>query len=58
MNVQYFPFDFQVCRLRFASWAYTGHELDVMNVSNEADMGLFVDNGMWFDFFTLNSFGV
>lgn len=45
MNVAYFPFDYQVCKLKYASWSHTGHELQVVNVSHQADMSLFVDNG-------------
>ena len=45
MNVAYFPFDYQVCPLEFASWSYTGLELMVTNVNDEADMSIFVDNG-------------
>ena len=29
VDVTYFPFDTQKCRLQFGSWSYHGHELDL-----------------------------
>ena len=45
--MQYFPYDRQICKLRFVSWAYTGAELDLVNASPRGDLSNFVDNGVW-----------
>ncbi|KAK3097285.1 hypothetical protein FSP39_008356 [Pinctada imbricata] len=49
MDVTYFPFDDQICKLKIGSWAYDGHQVDVkiLNRSNSIDLSLFVENGEW-----------
>ncbi|CAE1172368.1 CHRNN [Acanthosepion pharaonis] len=47
IDITYFPFDDQVCRLKLGSWAYNGLQVDVMNRSNTIDLTNFVDNGEW-----------
>lgn len=47
MDVTYFPFDDQVCKLKLGSWAYTGLQVDVLNRSNTVDLSRFVENGEW-----------
>ena len=44
---RYFPYDRQVCSMKFASWSYTGSEIDLINKSAEGDTSVFVDNGEW-----------
>ncbi|XP_061188673.1 neuronal acetylcholine receptor subunit alpha-10-like [Saccostrea echinata] len=47
VDVTYFPFDKQVCRLQFGSWAHHGLELNISGLSNEADLTSFVDSVEW-----------
>ncbi|CAG5132953.1 unnamed protein product, partial [Candidula unifasciata] len=47
IDITFFPFDTQVCRLKLGSWAYTGLEVNVWNSSSTMDLSNFVDNGVW-----------
>ena len=47
VDVTYFPFDTQICVLKFGSWAYNGLELNVTNLSDSGDLGSFVTNVEW-----------
>ena len=47
VDVTYFPFDKQVCRLQFGSWAHNGFELNVSGISDQADLSAFVDSVEW-----------
>ena len=41
MNIKYFPFDTQRCRLKFGSWTYHGEEIDMIPARdrNSFDLG-------------------
>lgn len=47
VDVTYFPFDKQICRLQFGSWAHNGLELNMSGISSEADLSAFVDSVEW-----------
>lgn len=47
IDITYFPFDDQICKLKMGSWAYNGLQVDITNRSNETDLSNFVDNGEW-----------
>ncbi|XP_064608588.1 neuronal acetylcholine receptor subunit alpha-10-like isoform X2 [Liolophura sinensis] len=47
VDVTYFPFDEQRCKLKFGSWTYDGFQLDITNRSNEVDLTNYVNNGEW-----------
>ena len=49
MDVTYFPFDDQVCKMKTGSWAYDGYQVDIkiLNRSNSIDLSRFVENGEW-----------
>ncbi|XP_064596453.1 neuronal acetylcholine receptor subunit alpha-10-like [Liolophura sinensis] len=47
IDITYFPFDDQICRMKMGSWAYNGFQVDVTNRSNTIDLSEFVDNGEW-----------
>lgn len=47
IEVTHFPFDYQTCNLTFGSWAYSGKQLDVINVSTQADKTSYVLNSEW-----------
>ena len=48
INARTFPYDWQVCKMRFTSWNYHGEELDILP-SNGSDsaQNQFADNGVW-----------
>ncbi|CAB3999799.1 neuronal acetylcholine receptor subunit alpha-10, partial [Paramuricea clavata] len=45
INVKYFPFDEQICRVTFGSWTYHGFKVDLQ--SGHADITNFVKNTEW-----------
>ncbi|XP_033750129.1 neuronal acetylcholine receptor subunit alpha-9-like [Pecten maximus] len=47
IDITYFPFDDQICRMKVGSWAYDGFQVDVFNRSNSIDLSNFVSNGEW-----------
>ncbi|KAK3098644.1 hypothetical protein FSP39_021530 [Pinctada imbricata] len=48
VDVTYFPFDTQICVLKFGSWAYHGLELNVTTLSDTGDLSSFVTNVEWY----------
>ncbi|EFX87442.1 hypothetical protein DAPPUDRAFT_312255 [Daphnia pulex] len=40
MDVEWFPFDKQSCLMKFGSWTYDGHEVDLMHMMQETDSGI------------------
>ena len=47
VDVTYFPFDEQYCRLKFGSWTYDGYQVDMVNRTTEVDLSNYVENGEW-----------
>ncbi|XP_041375144.1 neuronal acetylcholine receptor subunit alpha-10-like [Gigantopelta aegis] len=47
VDVTYFPFDIQKCRLKFGSWTYDGFQVDILNRTSEVDISNYVNNGEW-----------
>lgn len=56
IDVEYFPFDQQSCLMKFASWTYDGHEVDIRHVKQDkgstvvemgVDMSEFYRNVEW-----------
>ncbi|GAB1606018.1 neuronal acetylcholine receptor subunit alpha-10-like, partial [Argonauta hians] len=47
VDVTYFPFDEQMCKLKFGSWTYDGFQVDVTNQTSEVDLSNYVVNGEW-----------
>ena len=45
INVKYFPFDEQICRITFGSWTYHGLKVDLHH--GKADVTNFVQNTEW-----------
>ena len=42
MDVKYFPFDTQRCPLKFGSWTYDKHRLNIINDGDSAVLGWFL----------------
>jgi len=47
MDITYFPFDDQKCRMKFGSWTYDGFQVDVTNRSAGVDLANYVFSGEW-----------
>uniref|UniRef100_A0A8B9SMG6 Neurotransmitter-gated ion-channel ligand-binding domain-containing protein n=1 Tax=Anas platyrhynchos TaxID=8839 RepID=A0A8B9SMG6_ANAPL len=47
VDVSYFPFDGQQCRLTFGSWTYNGNQIDLRNRLDAGDLTDFVENVEW-----------
>ncbi|CAF0956895.1 unnamed protein product [Adineta ricciae] len=47
IDITWFPFDDQVCFLKFGSWTYDSTQLALTNRSGNVDMINYVDNGEW-----------
>ncbi|XP_074869950.1 neuronal acetylcholine receptor subunit alpha-10 [Carettochelys insculpta] len=47
VDVSYFPFDRQQCRLTFGSWTYNGNQIDLLNGLDTGDLTDFVENVEW-----------
>lgn len=45
VDVRWFPFDIQKCKLKFGSWTYDGWLLDLQMV--DADVSTYMPNGEW-----------
>ena len=47
INIKYFPFDTQHCKMKFGSWTYDGFRLDVTNESHSADLNSYIESAEW-----------
>ncbi|KAJ0002976.1 hypothetical protein NQD34_008125 [Periophthalmus magnuspinnatus] len=47
MDVTFFPFDRQNCTMKFGSWTYDGHMVDLVLMDHQVDRKDFFDNGEW-----------
>ncbi|KAL8562649.1 hypothetical protein ACOMHN_011221 [Nucella lapillus] len=47
VDVTYFPFDYQNCKLKFGSWTYDGYQVDIINRTTDVDLSNYVVNGEW-----------
>lgn len=47
IDITFFPFDDQTCKLKMGSWAYDGFQVDVFSREKPVDLSNFVSNGEW-----------
>lgn len=47
IDITYFPFDDQKCKMKFGSWTYDGFQVDVTNRSAGVDLANYVYSGEW-----------
>ncbi|VDI07557.1 acetylcholine receptor subunit alpha-like [Mytilus edulis] len=55
IDVEYFPFDIQSCKMKFGSWTYDGNEIDLVHICSENQdiAGVLLTNGINFaDFYS------
>lgn len=45
MDVEFFPFDIQNCRMKWASWTYDGYTLDMIPMGDDGDLSNYQSNG-------------
>lgn len=48
MDVKFFPFDYQICKLQFGSWTYDGRYISIAPFSKQLPFSLFVQNPAWY----------
>ncbi|CAH1788434.1 unnamed protein product [Owenia fusiformis] len=47
VDVRYFPFDEQKCKLVFASWTYDGYQVNLLKVGEKGDISNYIPNSEW-----------
>ncbi|VEL09943.1 unnamed protein product [Protopolystoma xenopodis] len=47
IDVTYFPFDQQMCLLKFGTWTYDGFKVNVTKLRDNIDTNTYVPNGEW-----------
>uniref|UniRef100_A0A914ZCD4 Uncharacterized protein n=1 Tax=Panagrolaimus superbus TaxID=310955 RepID=A0A914ZCD4_9BILA len=47
LDVRYYPFDQQNCKLKYASWAYDGTKIDIILTSNTGDQSNYMTSTEW-----------
>ncbi|XP_052792028.1 neuronal acetylcholine receptor subunit alpha-10-like [Mya arenaria] len=47
VDITYFPFDHQVCKLKFGSWTYDKAQVDMVNKTGDVEVSAYVTNGEW-----------
>ncbi|KAB0799593.1 hypothetical protein PPYR_07473 [Photinus pyralis] len=47
LNLRYWPFDTQICYLKFGSWTYDGSEIDIKIADGAIDLSYVIANGEW-----------
>ncbi|XP_038059789.1 neuronal acetylcholine receptor subunit alpha-10-like [Patiria miniata] len=47
INIRYFPFDEQSCKLKFGLWTYDWYLVDLFNSTAGPDKGLYLENEQW-----------
>ncbi|XP_006818017.2 neuronal acetylcholine receptor subunit alpha-10-like [Saccoglossus kowalevskii] len=45
--IKYFPFDVQMCKMKFGSWTYDSFQVDLVNVKDVPDLLGFIHNEQW-----------
>ncbi len=47
IDITYYPFDEQTCKLRFGAWSYHTTKMNLTNSANEVNMDSYESNGEW-----------
>lgn len=47
VDITYFPFDHQVCTLKFGSWTYDKAQVDMVTMSGKVEVSRYTTNGEW-----------
>lgn len=47
VDITFFPFDWQTCKLKFGSWSYDKAQVDLINKTAIVDVSNYITNGEW-----------
>ena len=47
IDITWFPFDDQMCNMKFGSWSYDGSQIDLQLNGDGGDISSFIKNGEW-----------
>ena len=47
IDITWFPFDDQQCKMKFGSWSYDGAAIDLQLLMDGGDTSSFIANGEW-----------
>ena len=47
VDITFFPFDKQKCKMKFGSWTYDQAQVDIVNKSDLIDLSNYITNGEW-----------
>uniref|UniRef100_A0A1I8FH26 Neur_chan_LBD domain-containing protein n=1 Tax=Macrostomum lignano TaxID=282301 RepID=A0A1I8FH26_9PLAT len=47
IDITYFPFDDQICTMKFGSWTYDGYQVNISKKREEVDFQNYVQSGEW-----------
>lgn len=47
IDVTYFPYDEQECKLKFGSWTYNGYQVSIEQRSDAIELSNYIPNGEW-----------
>ena len=47
IDITYYPFDEQTCRLMFGAWSYHTTKMNLSNIENKVNMDSYEENGEW-----------
>uniref|UniRef100_A0A1I8JSE8 Neur_chan_LBD domain-containing protein n=1 Tax=Macrostomum lignano TaxID=282301 RepID=A0A1I8JSE8_9PLAT len=47
IDITYFPFDDQICTMKFGSWTYDGYQVNITKKREEVDFQNYVQSGEW-----------
>ncbi|CAF3279536.1 unnamed protein product [Rotaria socialis] len=47
IDVTYFPYDEQECKLKFGSWTYNGYQVSIAERNDAIELSSYVPNGEW-----------
>ncbi|XP_020901747.1 neuronal acetylcholine receptor subunit alpha-10 isoform X2 [Exaiptasia diaphana] len=44
IDITYFPFDDQLCELKFGSWTFNGFQVNIVQMREDADLGFYMES--------------
>ncbi|XP_053207683.1 neuronal acetylcholine receptor subunit alpha-7-like [Panonychus citri] len=47
IDITWFPFDDQLCKLKFGSWSYDMSQVDLDVIGTQGDLSTYIENGEW-----------
>ncbi|CAG2232960.1 CHRNN [Mytilus edulis] len=47
VDITFFPFDRQICKLKFGSWSYPKRQVDLVSLTDTVELHTYTTNGEW-----------